>query len=174
MPLASPSKRANGISPYSLISHLGLIEQAIVEQQATLLIIDPILAFTGGREVDANKTNEVRPVLMQLSVMAERTGCAIVLVRHLNKASGGNSLYRGGGSIGIIGAARSALLVGKDPDDESRRVLAMNKSNLSSPAPSMAFRQVQAFIPDPDQPGKQGFQKLVLGHFHEGQLGDVL
>ena len=60
-------------------------------------------------------------------------------VRHLNKASGGNALYRGGGSIGIVGAARSALLVAKDPQDDARRVVAAQKSNLSKPAPSLAF-----------------------------------
>jgi hypothetical protein len=36
---------------------------------------------------------------------AARTGCAIVVVRHLTKSGSTNPLYRGVGSIGIIGAA---------------------------------------------------------------------
>ena len=50
-------------------------------------------------------------------------------------------MYRGGGSIGLIGAARSGLLVGTDPNDDSgsRRVLAHVKGNLAAPVPSLAF-----------------------------------
>ena len=66
------------------------------------------------------------------------------MVRHLNKATGGNPLYRGGGSIGIVGAARSALLVAKHPEDEERRVLAPLKSNLARPAPSLVFELQEA------------------------------
>jgi hypothetical protein len=69
---------------------------------------------------------------------------AAILVRHLNKAAGGNSLYRGGGSIGIIGAARSGLLVGQHPEDDTLRVLAGQKSNLSAPPESLAYRIVEA------------------------------
>ena len=76
--------------------------------------------------------------------MAERTGAAVLVVRHLNKASGSNVLYRGGGSIGIVGAARSGLVVGQHPEDEELRVLAGQKSNLSEPPDSLAYRVVQA------------------------------
>ena len=65
-------------------------------------------------------------------------------IRHLNKNVGGNALYRGGGSIGFIAAARSGLLVAKDPEDDARRVLAPQKSNLARPAPSLAFSLEEA------------------------------
>jgi hypothetical protein len=106
-----------------------------------LVIIDPLMAFLGG-EVNAHRDQDVRRVLFRLKVMAEETGCAVVAVRHLNKAPGANPLYRGGGSIGIIGAARAGLLVGIDPDDENRRVLAVSKSNLAAKPPSLAYRLV--------------------------------
>jgi hypothetical protein len=67
-----------------------------------------------------------------------------VVVRHLTKAAGGNALYRGGGSIGIVGAARCALLVAKHPEDENLRVVASVKSNLGPPASSLAFTLSQA------------------------------
>jgi hypothetical protein len=81
----------------------------------------------------------VRRALAPLAKLAERTGAAILIVRHLNKASGGNTLYRGGGSIGIIGAARSGLVVAEDPEDSERRILAHNKQNLCKPAASLVF-----------------------------------
>ena len=39
-----------------------------------------------------------------------------------------------------MAAARSALLVAKDPEDEDRRILAPVKSNLCAPPPSIAYR----------------------------------
>jgi hypothetical protein len=75
-----------------------------------------------------------------LKASAERTGAAIVVVRHLTKSPGANPLYRGVGSIGIIGAARSGLLLAADPDDPERRILALTKGNLARPAVSLAFR----------------------------------
>jgi hypothetical protein len=68
---------------------------------------------------------------------------ALIVIRHLNKSAGGPVLYRGGGSIGIIGAARIGLVVGADPEHEERRVLAPVKANLSRPPAALAFRLVE-------------------------------
>jgi hypothetical protein len=75
-----------------------------------------------------------------LRASAERSGAAIVGVRHLTKSPTANPLYRGLGSIGIIGAARSGLLLAPDPDDPERRILAVGKRNLTRPPASLAFR----------------------------------
>ena len=48
-------------------------------------------------------------------------------------------MYRGGGSIGIVGAARSGLLLANDPNDPQVRVLATVKSNLGKHAESLSF-----------------------------------
>ena len=63
------------------------IEKAIRQNQVRLLIIDPVQAFIGA-DVDMNRANEVRPVFRKLGMIAEQTGCAIVLIGHLNKSSG--------------------------------------------------------------------------------------
>jgi hypothetical protein len=67
---------------------------------------------------------------MPLAQLAEETGVAVLAVRHLNKQGGKPAMYRGGGSIAMIGTARTAMLVGKDPSDPDVRVLACTKANL--------------------------------------------
>src|SRR5439155_2141196 len=82
----------------------------------------------------------VRQALTPLGQIAEATRAAIVLIRHLTKGGQGKSaLYRGTGAIAIMGAARTAFLVGVDPDDRQRRVLACTKTNLSERPPSLGF-----------------------------------
>lgn len=127
----------------SVPDDLDIIRRGVERVSASLVVIDPLMAFLSG-DVNSHKDQDVRRALAPLARLAEDTGAAIVVVRHLNKASGGNPIYRGGGSIGIIGAARSGLLVAKDPEDERRRVLASIKSNLAPPAPSLAFVLTEA------------------------------
>jgi hypothetical protein len=124
--------------PFVIPDDIPHLERAVKQVGAALVVIDPIMAFLSGK-VNSNRDQDVRRALTPLKQMAERTGAAVILVRHLNKMPGGKPLYRGGGSIGIIGAARSGMMVGEDPDDENRRVLAPVKSNLAAPAPSLSF-----------------------------------
>lgn len=114
------------------------IERAIRQNKAKLLIIDPIQAFLGAN-VDMNRANEVRPIFRNLGEIAQRTGCAIVLIGHLNKASGMQSTYRGLGSIDFTAAVRSLLFIGKVKDDPNLRVLTHEKSSLAPPGASLAF-----------------------------------
>jgi hypothetical protein len=114
------------------------IHQAVERMGAQLVVIDPLTAFLGG-DTNTHKDQDVRRALHPLSVLAQQTGAAVVVVRHLNKLVGGNPLYRGGGSIGIIGAARAGLLVARDPDNPDRRVLASTKCNLAKLSSSLAF-----------------------------------
>lgn len=119
--------------------NLDAVRQAIHAHAARLVVIDPLMAYLDAR-VNAQRDQDIRRALRPFAALAEKTGAAVVVVRHLNKAPGGQALYRGGGSIGIIGAARSGLLVGADPDDPAhRRVLAVTKSNLAAPAPSLVY-----------------------------------
>ena len=92
-----------------------------------------------GANTNSHRDQDIRRVLFQVAALAEETGAAVVVVRHLNKSNAGPALYRGGGSIGIIGAARSGLLVAVDPDDEDRRVLASSKLNLGPRPESLLF-----------------------------------
>ena len=115
------------------------IEKAVRQNQVRLVIIDPVQAFIGA-DVDMNRANEVRPVFRKLGMIAEKTGCAIVLIGHLNKSSGTQSTYRGLGSIDIMAAVRSLIFIGKVRKDPTTRVLIHEKSSLAPPGETMAFK----------------------------------
>jgi RecA/RadA recombinase len=108
------------------------IEQAIIKTGAKLFIADPAQAYFA----DMNTAGGVRPMMKSLAGVAERTGCAIVIIGHLNK-KGGKSQYRGLGSIDIYAAARSVLVVGKI--DDYTRAIVQDKSNLAPPGKSLSF-----------------------------------
>lgn len=117
---------------------LSLVEQRITEEHIRLVIVDPLMAYLDSN-IDAHRDQDVRRCMHNLRLLADGTGTAILVIRHLNKLVGGPALYRGGGSIGITGAVRSALVVGLDPNDRDRHVLAVEKSNLAKKPPSLAY-----------------------------------
>src|SRR5215218_7347773 len=102
----------------SLTKDLSTIEGAIERVGAALVVIDPLTAFLS-EKTDSYKDQDVRRALAPLATLAERTRAAFLIVRHLTKAAGGNTLYRGGGSIAIIGAARSGLVIAQAPKTQN-------------------------------------------------------
>ena len=114
------------------------IEKAIDQTGARLMILDPVQGYVG-ENIDMNRANEIRTVMKKLAAVAERTGCAVVLVGHLNKTGGANSSYRGLGSIDFRAAARSVLLVGRLKREPNVRVIVHDKSSLAPEGKSMAF-----------------------------------
>lgn len=114
------------------------IEKAITQNGARLIILDPIQAYMG-EKTDMNRANEVRPMFRRLADVAERTGCAVILIGHLNKAAGGQSAYRGLGSIDFRAAARSVLLIGRVKREPNVRVIVHDKSSLAPEGKPVAF-----------------------------------
>ena len=104
------------------------IEKAITQNEARLIILDPIQAYMG-EKTDMNRANEVRPMFRRLADVAERTGCAVILIGHLNKAAGGQSAYR----------ARSVLLIGRVKREPNVRVIVHDKSSLAPEGKPVAF-----------------------------------
>lgn len=115
------------------------IEEALEQTKAKLLILDPIQAFLGDK-VDMNRANETRDITKKLGALAERTGCAIILIGHMNKGSGAKAAYRGIGSIDFFAIARSVLLVGRVPDSPNIRAIAHIKNNLGPEGETVAFK----------------------------------
>lgn len=120
------------------LADVAMLREIVTRTQARLVIVDVLMAYipTG---TDSYRDQDMRRVLARLSALAESTDCTILLLRHLNKGKG-DPLYRGGGSIGIVGASRVGLLAASDPEDEDIRVLAPIKNNLAPPQPSLTYR----------------------------------
>ena len=114
------------------------IRQAMEETGAKLLVLDPLQAYLGA-EVDMHRANEVRPILKRLGAVAEQMGCAVILIRHLNKMQGQKSGHRGMGSVDFQAAARSVLLVGRTKEDPLLRIVVPDKSSLAPEGESIAF-----------------------------------
>jgi hypothetical protein len=122
----------------TLPDDLANVRAAMHAVGALLVVFDPLMAFLASG-VDSYRDQDVRRVLRELAGLAAESGAAVVIVRHLTKQSGTKALYRGGGSIGIAGAARSVLLVADHPERYGERVVAPVKSNLCAPPPALAF-----------------------------------
>lgn len=114
------------------------IEQAILKEKAKLMILDPIQAYLGAK-MDMNRANEARDMTKHLGQVAEQTGCAIVLIGHMNKNAGGKVAYRGMGSIDFFAVARSVLLVGRVKGQENRRAMIQIKNNLAERGHAKSF-----------------------------------
>ncbi len=138
--ILSPALAASG-AVLELPKDLVSLEENVSRVRATLVVLDPFSAFLSG-DVDSYKDQEIRKIMTMLGAMAERSNCAVVLVRHLGKGDKASALYRGLGSIGAIAAARSAFVVALDPTDATdsgRRVFCASKCNLSRLPPALAF-----------------------------------
>ncbi|MBP0974161.1 MAG: AAA family ATPase [Oscillospiraceae bacterium] len=116
------------------------LAQALEVYNPDLLIIDPLQAYLGS-DVDMHRANEVRPVLSHISELADRYGTAVLLIGHMNKMTGLKALYKGLGSIDITAAARSVLLVAKNPKDPDMLLMGHVKSSLAPSGPVLGFER---------------------------------
>ena len=114
------------------------IEKAIVSTRAALVVFDPISAYLGG--ADLHRDNEVRAALAPLAAVAERTGAAILFLRHLRKSGGVDAISRGLGSVAIGALARCMMMVLADPDDDAAKLLTWPAINVASQPRSIRWR----------------------------------
>jgi len=128
--------------PFSLSRNLFELERTIKQTKAILVILDPLTAVLG-HNIDSSRDQNIREIFTPLALLAERTNCAILIIRHLKKGNSDNLLHRGAGSIGIIATARTGLTIFYDPADEKKRVLATTKSNLTEPPNHLSYQVLQ-------------------------------
>src|SRR5262249_56389134 len=107
---------------------------ALAQTGARLVVIDPVTVFLAAG-VNTHSDGGVRRALAPLAALADRYGCVVLLVRHLNKDGRHQALYRGLGSIGLVGSCRSAWLVGGRPRVEGPRGFAPVKNKVGPPPP---------------------------------------
>jgi hypothetical protein len=164
---------------------LSTLRDTIDHDGAKLVIFDPIVAFVDPR-INLYHDAESRRLMALMKGTANETASAFVFVRHLNKGVASlNPLYRGGGSIGLVGASRAAYILGPDPTDRSdvnerRRVLAVNKFNLGPRPSSLAFTLVDTdhgqprleWEPEPVNITANAILNAAEGHGGERDGGD--
>jgi len=117
---------------------LDILAQTLERYRPVLVVIDPMAAFLG-TNVNANRFEQVRPVLAGVTRLAEVYGCAVLLIRHLSKGPKDRAIYKGQGSIDFTAAARSVLMVGKDPNIPGQRVMVHNLCNVAKEGPAQSF-----------------------------------
>ena len=114
------------------------IEAAIRKHNAVLTIFDPFQSFLD-EDFSMNRVENVRPALMQLKRIAERTKSAILIICHVNNSKS-KAQHRGLGSIDILNSVPSVLYLGRaeglEPDE---RALAHGKSNYAELSTTQIF-----------------------------------
>jgi putative DNA primase/helicase len=132
-------QRGDGWRPISFPTHTAALDRLLGETGARMVVIDTVLAFLD-RNIDANCGQAVRRALAPLNHLAEQHRAHVQMPRHLNKWGGRLALYRGTGSIALAGACHSVWLVGRDPGEPQRRVVAEVRNKQAPPQPSLAYR----------------------------------
>ena len=112
---------------------------AMQQTKARLLVLDPLSAYVGeGTQI--NSANAVRAQFRPLIEIAKDLGCAILIIHHQNKQQGQKAINRGSGSVDVIAAARSALLIGRSGKDRpDERILAQVKCNVGPTGHAVTF-----------------------------------
>ena len=117
------------------LSDIALLEEAVKQTKARLLVVDPIQSYLGG-EVDMHRSNETRPILDGLALLAQRHKVCILILRHFAKATTGSAINRGLGSIDLTGAARSELHAGFR---DQQRAMVHAKTNIGELGKSLGY-----------------------------------
>jgi hypothetical protein len=112
-----------------------------------LVVLDPPDSYFE-KGIDINNYHHVRLVLDPLADVANRTGATVLMVRHLNKATGKNRLYRGNGSIALAATCRSYLQVNGGK-------LGVVKANYGQKAGSISYQIIGTEINASDERGHE-------------------
>lgn len=119
-----------GLEHTDLGRHLDELKAAIVATKAGLLILDPVTSFFG-KGIDGNSQTDIRGVIDPVNAMLEETGCALLGIAHLNKATNLKAIYKIGGSIAMVGAPRAVYGFVRDGESKTARQLLPVKMNLA-------------------------------------------
>ena len=152
------------------------IREAIEKYNAKLLILDPMSSYIG-ESCSMNNANETRAEFNHLISVAKETGCAIVIIAHMNKMKDSNPLYRTNGSIDIAGAARSILAIIRTANKEApaERYLVQVKSNLAPTGSAILFEVAESgvnFVSEMEMTAEEAFSSLApkMGRPNETEL----
>jgi hypothetical protein len=120
--------------PFALARDLYLLEEAVARTHAALVILDSL---------DACRPNDLRQVLPALAQLAQRSGCAILLVRPIAPHQTPTAAYKPG-SLELLAAVRSSLLIQSDPEDTERQRLLIATKHALCAQPAILCFQLRA------------------------------
>jgi Bifunctional DNA primase/polymerase, N-terminal/AAA domain len=130
----------------ALPDDLPAVADVIEEVGARFLIVDPLVAHMP-MNVDTHKAQHVRQVLAPLARIAEWQRLAVAAVVHFNGSPSTDVRSRISGSKALRDAARSVLVCGADPSDESRFVVVQDKNSFGPKAKTgTAYRIVTRYV----------------------------
>jgi hypothetical protein len=120
------------------------LRELVEESGATLVILDPIIAFVDG-ETNSWRDHDVRRVLKELRAVAYHTGATFLGVMHPKKGAEAEVVNIISGAVAWTAAPRSTIVLTKArgpegealPDDDSRRVLFHVKCNVGPMQPPL-------------------------------------
>ncbi len=131
---------SDDISVFTLPAHLPILEAAIKNTRAVLVIIDPLMAVLASSIKGLHDPNS-RRALNPLALLAQQANCSILIVHH-HGSFGNPLLYRSRGPVTFIAGQRTGLLVAQHPSDEDIRILATTKNNFSAKASNLIYQVV--------------------------------
>lgn len=117
-----------------------LLEKAIIKVgDVGLVIIDPITNYLG--KVKMNSEDEVRPMMMPLSIICQKHEVCMIVICHTNKRSDTTSAQQrvmGAGSF--VGVSRGLYLFDADKDEEDKFSHVMMAERIV--APTLKYKTV--------------------------------
>ncbi|MEQ8659149.1 MAG: AAA family ATPase [Hyphomicrobiales bacterium] len=117
------------------------LREEMEEFPPDLVVIDTLYSFLSDK-VDLGKPTSIRASLHALDRLFKEFGPAVIIIRHWTKGGKGKAIYRGVGSIDVIGVVRTGLVVAKHPENNNLRVLAQVKNNIGPKAQSLTYEIV--------------------------------
>lgn len=130
----------------SLPQDIRALARLLHQENVALVLLDPLMSRLGN--LDTHKDAEVRQALEPLVALANRSGCAMLGLIHLNKSGSNDPLSLIMGSRAFAAVARAVLFAMND-EEAGRRYLGQPKNNLGRvDLPSLEYSIQSAHVAD--------------------------
>lgn len=123
---------------FDLTSCLHELEEIIVDEKISLIIIDPISSFYGP-QVKPNDNASVRESLTPVTRILEENQTAMIVVNHLNKKEHASGLEKILGAGSLAALSRAVYMVNSTNDENRNAIFTPVKCNLAPPQTSIKF-----------------------------------
>lgn len=154
------TERASSVLDEMGIGHLEALLDTV---KPDLLVLDPLLSFCGGANVNDNAV--MAQMMRALKQLASKFGCAVLVLHHTRKGGEPGSAEAVSGASAIVNLARRAISVvpmtkeesakfGVPPSDHRRYFkLVSAKSNLAPPADECPWYKLESVtLPNAEPP----------------------